>query len=271
MRVYASSVLLYAYRMQEVFRIVRDLGYDGVEVWHHHLHRTGESTADLLRLARQLDLALSVHALSWDLNFTSDLPRIREESLCLLQDSIDLTARLEAKPVVVHPGRITVPKDDAERYWPWLVEGVNRLAHYAARYGVNLSVEVMEHIPNEFFVTPEDAARLIESVSAPNVSITFDAAHVPWALDPLDYLKRMPRVEHMHLSGTDERRWHLALGEGKRNFSPLLRFAGDHLNVSVAIEGIEYEQTTSLAVRSKAAFEALADRASSMGKGVPMS
>ena len=154
MKVYASSVLLYAYRIEEVFRIAHDLGYDGVEIWHYHLRRTGESPADLLRLARQLDLSLSVHAMSWDLNFTSSLPGIREESLRTLEESIEMTASLEAHPVIVHPGRITVPGDSAEYYRTLLVDGVNRLTRHASGYGVNVSVEVMEHFSREFFVTP---------------------------------------------------------------------------------------------------------------------
>lgn len=257
MKIYASSVLLYAYRMEELFHIAHELGYDGVEVWHYHLLKTDEQPADLRQLARQLDLSLSVHALSWDLNFTSKLPDIREESLRLLEKSIELADELEAQPVVIHPGHITAPGDNAERYWPSLVEGVARLSHHAATYGTTVSIELMEHLPKEFFIMPEDTERLIKSVNASNLSITFDAAHVPWEQDPLDYLKRISQVGHVHLSDADEKRRHLALGQGKRDFSPLARYLHDHLTVAVAIEGMEYSRTTMLATRNKAAFEAL--------------
>ena len=260
MKVYAASTLLYAYRIEELFHIVHELGYAGVEVWHYHLRQTGESTAGLRRLARQLDLSLAVHALSWDLNFTSELPDIRAESLRLLEKSIAIAAELEAQPVVVHPGRMTAPGDEIERYWPRLVEGVTHLAHHATRYGVTVSVELMEPIPREFFVAPEDAGRLIESVNAPNVSITFDAAHVPWEHDPLAYLKRMSQVEHIHLSDADEKRWHLALGKGKRDFSPLLRHLRHHCDSAVTIEGMEYKHTTALAAHNKARFDALINK-----------
>lgn len=258
MKVYASSVLLYAYRLEEAFKIARDLGYDGVEVWHYHLAQTGEPAPALRRLARQLDLSLSVHALSWDLNFTSMLPESREASLRLLETSIDAAAELEAGPVVVHPGRITAPGESAEHYWPLLVEGVARLAHYAASRGLTVSLELMEHIPREFFIMPEDTDRLIKEVNAPNLSITFDAAHVPWQEEPLAYLKRMSGVEHIHLSDANEQQFHLALGHGKRDFFSLLRYLRDQLDVPVAIEGrIEYERTSALAAQNKAMFDSL--------------
>lgn len=258
MEVYASSVLLYAYRLEEAFKIARDLGYDGVEVWHYHLRQTGESPAWLGRLARELELSLSVHALSWDLNFTSMLPESREISLRLLEAGIDAAAELEAGPVVVHPGRITAPNDSAGRYWPLLVEGVGRLAHYAAGRGLTVSLELMEHIPREFFIMPEDTGRLLKEVNAPNLSITYDAAHVPWQEEPLAYLKRMSGVGHIHLSDADERQFHLALGQGKRNFTALMRYLRDQLNVPVAIEGrIEYERSTALAAQNKAIFDSL--------------
>ena len=258
MKVYASSVLLYAYRLDELFQTIHNLGYDGVEIWHYHLRQTGESPAELRRLARQLDLSLSVHAVSWDLNFTSALPEIRETSLRLLEESIAVAAELEAEPVIVHPGRITAPGDTAGYYWPLLVEGVTRLARYAASHGITVSVELMEHIPKEFFIIPEDTERLIKEVNAPNVSITFDAAHVPWKQEPLAYLKRMSGVQHIHLSDADEQRFHLPLGHGQRDFRSLMRYLCDHFDVPVAIEGrIESERSTAVAAHNKAMFDRL--------------
>jgi len=37
LNIIASSPLLFAYRMEEVFHIAKELGYDGVEVWHDGL------------------------------------------------------------------------------------------------------------------------------------------------------------------------------------------------------------------------------------------
>ena len=87
----------------------------------------------------------------------------------MLEESIDIAAELNANPVVIHPGRITIPGDSAEEYWPFLIEGVERLTSYAQRKNLYIGFEVMEHIQKEFFIKPEDANRILEEVPAANL------------------------------------------------------------------------------------------------------
>ena len=228
--------------MEEVFHIAKELGYDGVEVWHFQLIKTREDAASLCKLARELSLKLSLHALSWDLNFTSKLSRVREASLEMLEKSILVAEALHADIVVVHPGRITIPGDDPEEYWGLLKEGVARLASYARPRGIEIGLEIMEHIPKEFFITPEDGNRILEEVNAPNLGITFDAAHVPLGIDPLAYLKRAKGVIHIHLSDIIGQKRHVALGKGVREFSDLIRYIVENLKVDIVIEGMEYQR-----------------------------
>jgi sugar phosphate isomerase/epimerase len=250
MKVYAASVLLYAYSLEETLHIAHELGYNGVEIWHYHLIRSKESPSKIGRLAETLKLSLSLHALSWDLNFTSQLPSIREESIRLLETSIDTAVELGANPVVVHPGRVTVPNEEPAHYWPWLIDGVVRLGQHAARYDVRLSIELMEHIP-------ADGHRLMDAVDMNNVAITFDAAHVPWTAQPLAYLTQLPQVDHVHISDASAEKIHLPLGDGGRDFRSLLRHIDRQLSVAVTIEGMEYDRTIALARQNKLAYDRL--------------
>lgn len=262
MKCYCSSVLLYAYSLEETLTISRKIGYDGVELWHIHLLNTGEDPAAVGRKAADLGLELSVHALSWDLNFTSALPEIREASLRLLESSLNTAAALGAPRVIVHPGHMTDSTGGVDRYWEYLVSGVTRLADAAARKGLELSVEIMEPIAKEFFIAPEDAARLLERVNRENLTITFDAAHVPFNQDPLELFRRTPGVRHLHLSDAHESKFHLPLGEGKRDFLPLLRYAQQvDPGMIVALEGIEYRRTTLLAEQNYQYFTREAQQA----------
>jgi len=249
MKVNASSTLLFAYPLEEVLEIAKRLGYDGVEIWHFHMIKSGEvgECAKLRELAQQLGLALSFHALSWDLNFTSKLEKARESSLRMLEESIDVAAALNANPVVMHPGRITIPGDSAEEYWPFLIEGIKRLTSYAQAKNINVALEVMEHIKKEFFITPEDANRILEAVPAENLGITFDAAHVPLEIETLDYITRMNKVMHVHLSDLTPEKRHIALNTGVRDFNELVKYVVNDLHADIAIEGMEYQRTESLA------------------------
>jgi sugar phosphate isomerase/epimerase len=249
MKICASSTLLFAYPLEEVLNIAKRLVYDGVEIWHFHLIKTGEveKCAKLRELAQQLGLSLSFHALSWDLNFTSKLDEVRETSLRLLEGSIDLAAELNANPVVIHPGRITIPGDSAEEYWPFLIEGVKRLTSYAQSKKINVALEVMEHIKNEFYIKPEDANRILAEVPAENLGITFDAAHVPLEIDTLDYITRIDKVMHVHLSDLTSEKRHIALNTGDRDFTELVKYVINHLQTDIAVEGMEYQRSEGLA------------------------
>jgi len=251
MKICLSSPLLFAYPMAEVFKIAQSLGYEGVEVWHFQLLKSEDDPAELRKLARELGLTLSVHALSWDLNFTSKLEMVREASLGMLEESIALAEALEANPVVFHPGRITIPGDSAEDYWELLVSGVRRLCEFGRSKGIDLALEIMEHIPKEFFINAEDSKRILEEVSMPNLGITFDAAHVPLDQDPLAFLKEVEGVRHIHISDLTPGKRHIALGTGVRDFQPLVEYIQDKLRVDVAIEGMEYKKDTWLASHNK--------------------
>ncbi len=64
----------------------------------------------------------------------------------------------------------------------------------------------MEHIKNEFYIRPEDANRIWKKCLSKNLGITFDAAHVPLDINVMDYITRMDKVMHIHLSDLTPRK-----------------------------------------------------------------
>ncbi|MEM4725294.1 MAG: sugar phosphate isomerase/epimerase family protein, partial [Candidatus Hadarchaeum sp.] len=215
------STVLLGYEVAEALQIASDLGYDGVEIWAYHLYRSNEQPSRLAQVAKDLGLGLTVHALSWDLNMTSDIPSLRKESLTLLGQCIELAAALAAPLLVVHPGRATVPKADKGLYWPLLVEGIQQLAHKAAAYDIVIAVEHMEPLDAELVVQPGDAQRLLQEVNENNVCVTFDAAHVPPGTDLIRFLQQMPAVRHVHISDANQEQRHLPLRAGCLNLRDL--------------------------------------------------
>lgn len=247
MKILASSVLMYAYKIQEILPLVKEWGYDGVEIWHFHLLQTHESPLEIRHLAQDLELDLSLHSLSWDLNYTSRLSEVREASLVALEGGIRLAKTLGAHTVVVHPGRVTIPQEDPELSWPDLIGGTRRMATLAEDLGIRLSVEIMEHIPKEFFINPWDADRLLKAISNPALSITVDSAHVPWNTDLVEYMKATPKVEHLHISDSTDSKLHLPLGKGERDHHELLRYIKTfHPEIPIVIEGMAFNREPDL-------------------------
>jgi len=255
-RILLSAPLLWAHTSTEIIDTAHELGYDGVELWAYQVLREGIDAAALAARARELDLTLTVHALSWDLNPTSHVDSIKAASLDALHRSVELAGALEAGLVVMHPGHTTVPHDDAEVYWPVLIAAVGEIADHAARLGIMVGVEHMEARQTEFVSTPDHANRLVEEVNRPNVGTVLDVAHIPWGQDEMMFITQLDHVIHVHLSDADESRLHLPLAQGERNLVRVLAALHD-FQEAITLEGFSISPGGELARWNKAQFEEL--------------
>jgi len=258
MQLLLGSTILLAYNVEEVLQQASQLGYDGIEIWAYHLYRTGESPSQLAQISKHLGLNLTVHALSWDLNMTSDITSLRQESLTLLESCVELAAALTAPLLVVHPGRATVPKADKESYWSLLVDGIQRLARKAAAYDVTIAIEHMEPLDAELVVQPSEVQRLLQAVGEDNVCVVFDVAHVPAETNLVQFLEQLPVVKHVHLSDANQSQRHLPLGTGCLDLKGVLYYLQQtNYRGFVVVEGIEHQRTLYLARRNKEALDEL--------------
>jgi len=255
-RVLLSAPLMWAHSAEEVLETARDLGYDGVEMWAYQLSGDDVEAPALGAQARAMGLVLTLHALTWDLNLSSRLESIRAASLDGVLRSVDLAHGLGAELVVVHPGRITVPFDDAEAYWPHLVSSLRAIADHAHAGGIRVGIEHMEPRQGEYVITPDQANRLVRDIDRPNVGTVLDAAHIPWGEDEPSFAARLEHLIHVHLSDADESRLHLPLGHGARNLTPIVGALRGYRG-AIALEGFSIEAGTDLARWNKARFEEL--------------
>lgn len=260
-RLLLSAPLLWAHTTREILEVAADLGYEGVELWAYQILEEGADPQALRDRARSLGLALTLHALSWDLNPTSRLAEIRAASVEALHRSVEMGAELGVALLAMHPGRTTGPYDDGEVYWPDLVRTVREVADHAAQYGIRVAVEHMEARQGEFLVTAEAANRLVREVDRPNVGIALDVAHIPWGEDEGAFVARLERIVHVHLSDADGARLHLPLGQGGRDLVGVLRALGDY-DGFVVIEGFSLNPGIDLARWNKGRFEELWQEAS---------
>jgi sugar phosphate isomerase/epimerase len=255
-QVLLSAPLLWAHTTTEILDIAHELGYDGVELWAYQLLREGGDPPALAARIRELGLAVTVHLLSWDLNVTSRVEAIASASMDALHRSVDLAAALGTSLIVMHPGHTTAPHDDGEPYWPVLVAVVREIADHAADLQMRVGVEHMEARQTEFVILPEQANRLVDEVGRPNVGTVLDVAHIPWGQDEVEFITRLDRVIHVHLSDADETRLHLPLGQGERDLVRVLgalhRYRG-----AIALEGFSISAGVELARWNKAQFEEL--------------
>jgi sugar phosphate isomerase/epimerase len=222
---------------------IQHAGFAAAEIWASHLSETQVSAKEVKRHAQALGMHLSLHAPSYDLNPLSSNKDIRSLSRRLVLDSLAVAAELEAKTVVVHPGALSSSTDNPEDYWGRLEEYTVQLDAKATHLGLNVAIEAMEKKKLQFITSIsslERLAALLETVGAKQVGLCLDIAHAGTIGDPIEFLARVPRVVHAHLSDTSEEKTHALLGEGRLDLQqivPVLLEKLENTNGLIAIEG----------------------------------
>lgn len=233
-------------------------GFLAAEVWASHITDSGVPPFLVKKRADELGLKLSLHAPSYDLNPLSSNAEIRSLSRRLVLDSLEVAAQLEAKIAVVHPGALSSTTDDPENYWGKLEEFLVQLDSRAARLGLTVAVEAMEKKKLQFvtgIASLERLASLMVSVNARHLGICLDIAHAGTLGDPEEFLARVPRVVHVHLSDTSAEKTHALLGEGRLALPKIIPQLLDKMQDStgfIVIEGrLASDEPRAIAVAAK--------------------
>lgn len=86
----------------------------------------------------------------------------------------------------------------------------------------------------------ERLAGVLANIGSKHVGLCLDVAHAGTIGDPLEFLAKVPRVVHFHLSDTSEEKTHALLGEGRLALPQIIRqllHKLEHTNGLIAIEG----------------------------------
>ena len=219
-------------------------GFKAAEVWAQHLWESQANVSEVAGKAAQLGLALSLHAPSYDLNPLSSNADIRRISRTQVLTSLETAAAIGARSVVVHPGQLSSSTDDVEDYWKHLEDWIGLLNDKAAGLDLSVALEGMEKKRLQFVTgvpALERLAGICTSLGANRVSIALDIAHAGTLGDPLDFLQRIPRITHAHLSDTSDEKTHALLGEGRLELAQIIPALLERIESTphglIAIEG----------------------------------
>ncbi len=217
---------------------IKNAGLDAAEVWMEHLLRSDDDTAAVKAAAGEMNLALSLHAASYDLNMTSFNKGIRDESRKQTIDSIITAGQIGAKTVVIHPGRISSSKGISADYTRELYIFLKEIDKIADSEGVVIGLEVMEKRPREILVNPEEVIDLMNQ-SWKNLKLTIDIAHARTVMDPSEFINSINHkwIRHIHLSDSSASRPHLPLGKGDSDINKALKTLSEFYKGVIIIEG----------------------------------
>jgi sugar phosphate isomerase/epimerase len=230
-----SSLLFTSQSLARVIDLARDFGISWLEVWSEHFWR--DDDGHLLQKIKKSGLDISVHGPTGDINITSKNPGIREESLRQVLQGVEEAAEMGARVITVHPGFLTGRQDVPESIWDLQVEAFRRIAKKGKDLGVLIAMETMEKKAKEVVIHPDLANEVIDAVNMDNFGITFDISHAHTVMDVADFIRRLRRIVHIHISDTKSGKVHVQMGEGEIAFGPVLHALREKYDGALVIEG----------------------------------
>jgi len=236
--------------LADCFRIVRDAGFEGVEV---NFNLEGEispqaSTDDLKRLGdsvRNLGLEISglCSFLFWPYSLTSSDPDRRKKGRELARNMVSAAAALGTKNLLVVPGAVYIPWAPEPEPVPNDVcrqraqEAVREVLPEAERLGVSLNIENI--FANGFLMSPQEMNAFVDEFRSPAVGVHFDTGNIMQFQFPQHWIEQCGnRIRNVHLKEYSKQ----AGTEFTLNaFRPLLDGTTDWPAVLDAFERVGYD------------------------------
>jgi sugar phosphate isomerase/epimerase len=230
MRFAICNEMFEEWKIGEVFRYAKEVGYDGVEVAPFTL---AESVAllsddDRNRIRREAeDAGVAIVGLHWllvspkGLYITHPDRAIREKTERYFVDLVHCCADLGGDRMILGSPRQRSLLEGVsyEQAWGYARECLRNIAPAAEDRGVTLCFEALAPAETNFVNTAAEAIRLVQEVDSPNVRIVLDAKAMSSETIPIPEIIRRSRgwVAHVHANDPNLR----GPGFGDLDFRPI--------------------------------------------------
>lgn len=213
--------------------------FDLWEIIAEGMHNMSDIQEDIRKARDSYDIKFAVHAPFSDLNIASLNPKIRENSVAQVNESIRICNDLGIELVTLHPGY----KSPLGAYFLDKIKEMNKkslmeIDRAGKEHGVVLA---LENIPKMWISLCSDAKEMKELIDGTNLKICFDVghAHISGTVEGFLDLKEDFVNLHLHDNNGDKDK-HLVLGQGNINLKEILKelkgYDGDFVIESTSLE-----------------------------------
>ncbi len=154
----------------EKMQAIKTAGFDGVEMMSHL------DVAEVLKARESTGLAIPsvCNTHHWAKPLSHPDPKVREEGLESLKQSLRDAKAYGAKSVLMVPGTVTDQISYADAYTRSQAE-IRKAIPLAEELGVKIAIE---NVWNQFLLSPLEAARFVDEFNSPMVGWHFDAGNI---------------------------------------------------------------------------------------------
>lgn len=177
----------------EKFRLLKEMGYDGVEL----NSPGGENKEEALAARRETGLPIhgAVDTVHWGTRLSDPNEETREKALAALLTAIEETNLVGGSAVLLVPGVVDAQVSQDE-CWHRSIEGIRKALPTAARLGVRI---LIENVWNRFCYdhdgpadqTADLLAQYIDAIDSPWVGVYFDIGNHRKYGDPAAWIRRL--------------------------------------------------------------------------------
>lgn len=162
---------------------VAKLGFDILEIGAGPLPDYSEQEVkELKKCAQDNGITLTAgYGPTFNHNIGSSDAGVREEALVWYKRLFEVLAELDIHLIggaLYSYWPVDFTNADKAEDWKWSVEGMQRLAPAAAKYGINLGMEVLNRFESHILNTAEEGVKFVEEVGMDNVKVMLDTFHM---------------------------------------------------------------------------------------------
>ena len=180
--------------LTDKFKLVKDLGFDGVE-----LNSPVEMNKDEILAARDkagIELPSVVNRDHWSKPLTDPDPEVRQQCIRSVARSLQEVKDFGGDTVLVVPGVVN-DKVSYEQAYNTALQSVRELIPYAEETGMQIA---LENVWNNFLLSPVEARRFIDEINHPLVGWYFDIGNILRYGWPEHWIKTLhSRIMKLHI------------------------------------------------------------------------
>jgi L-ribulose-5-phosphate 3-epimerase len=183
----------------EKLKIIKEAGFDGVEMMSHM------DQDEVLKVRNELGLANPsvCGRYHWEKPLSDPNPKVREEGLEALKQTLRDAKRYGASSVLLVPAVVSKQVSYADAYTRSQAE-IRKALPLAGELGVKIAVE---NVWNQFLLSPLEAARYIDEFESPWIGWHFDIGNVINYGWPEQWIRILgKRIQKLHVKEFSRKR-----------------------------------------------------------------
>jgi len=197
--------------VEEVFRVVARIGYEGVEIapftLADHVGQISAARRKAIRKAAE-DVDLAIIGLHWlfvspkGLHLTAPDQAVRQRTLDYLKSLVDFCSDIGGHVMIVgSPQQRNIePPNTFEEGWKRVRDMLASVAPTCADRDVTICIEALSPKETNFIQTLEESSRFVDEIGHPNIDVMLDCKAIVTMPDGIEgtIRKHGRRAKHFH-------------------------------------------------------------------------